>query len=185
MAGNATDPLKLVIVRDMWLIGFDALSVDILYIGKPMKGQALMQAISRIHRVFAGKPAGLVVDHIGLDADLKKALAYCSQGDQAQTGLGEREALAACLSALEVGRALFQRFDHSHVPGESAADRMEILPAAADHVLRKTREEGARSDKDFGKCFHDVIAALAKAFKLAAGSPGTSASPAETCGSVL
>ncbi|WP_106745070.1 type I restriction endonuclease subunit R [Yoonia maritima] len=171
---NTSDPLKLVIVRDMWLTGFDAPCMHTLYVDKPMKGHGLMQAIARVNRVFAGKPAGLVVDYIGLAADLKKALAHYSQGDQQQTGVDEREAVSAFLSALEVARGLFHGFDYSSVLGGTAADRIEILPAAADHVLTKAREEGQEGDKDFGKRFHDVVAALAKAFKLAAGSPETS-----------
>jgi type I restriction enzyme R subunit len=163
----------------MWLTGFDAPCMHTLYVDKPMKGHGLMQAIARVNRVFAGKPAGLVVDYIGLAADLKKALAHYSQGDQAQTGVDEREAVGAFLSALEVARALFHGFDYSRVLGGSAADRIEILPAAADHILRKTREEGTETDKNFGKRFHDVIAALAKAFKLAAGSPETAISAEE------
>lgn len=165
------DPLKLVIVRDMWLTGFDAPCMHTLYVDKPMKGHGLMQAIARVNRVFAGKPAGLVVDYIGLAADLKKALAHYSQGDQAQTGVDEREAVAAFLSALHVARGLFHGFDYSRVLGGTAADRIEILPAAADHVLHQARADGQEDHKDFGKRFLDAVAALAKAFKLAAGSP--------------
>ena len=94
---NTSDPLKLVIVRDMWLTGFDAPCMHTLYVDKPMKGHGLMQAIARVNRVFAGKPAGLVVDYIGLAADLKKALAHYSQGDQEQTGVDER----GCIRILE------------------------------------------------------------------------------------
>lgn len=167
---DTTDPLKLVIVRDMWLTGFDAPCMHTLYVDKPMKGHGLMQAIARVNRVFAGKPAGLVVDYIGLAADLKKALAHYSQGDQAQTGIDEREAVAAFLSALDVARGLFHDFDYSRVLGGTAADRIQILPLAADHVLKQARDDGQESHKDFGKRYLDVVAALAKAFKLAAGS---------------
>ncbi|MDO6588060.1 type I restriction endonuclease subunit R [Salipiger sp. 1_MG-2023] len=168
---DTSDPLKLVIVRDMWLTGFDAPCMHTLYVDKPMKGHGLMQAIARVNRVFAGKPAGLVVDYIGLAADLKKALSHYSQGDQAQTGVDEREAVATFLSALDVARGLFHGFDYSRVLGGTAADRIEILPAAADHVLRQARDVGQENHKDFGKRFLDAVAALAKAFKLAAGSP--------------
>ncbi len=164
------DPLKLVIVRDMWLTGFDAPCMHTLYVDKPMKGHGLMQAIARVNRVFTGKPAGLVVDYIGLAADLKQALAHYSQGDQAQTGVDEREAVLAFLNALDVARGLFHGFDYSRVLGGTAADRIEILPAAANHVLYQSRADGQEDHKDFGKRFLDAVAALARAFKLAAGS---------------
>lgn len=165
------DPLKLVIVRDMWLTGFDAPCMHTLYVDKPMKGHGLMQAIARVNRVFGGKPAGLVVDYLGLAADLKKALAHYSQGDQAQTGIDEREAVAAFLSALDVARAIFHGFDYAGVLGGSASERLSILPAATDHILRHAREEADEGTKEFGKRYFDAVAALAKAFKLAAGSP--------------
>jgi type I restriction enzyme R subunit len=89
------DPLKLVIVRDMWLTGFDAPVMHTLYIDKPMKGHGLMQAIARVNRVFRDKPAGLVVDYIGLAADLKAALAHYSASDRTQTGVDTAEAVRA------------------------------------------------------------------------------------------
>ncbi|MZR14332.1 HsdR family type I site-specific deoxyribonuclease [Maritimibacter sp. DP07] len=167
---DVTDPLKLVIVRDMWLTGFDAPCMHTLYVDKPMRGHGLMQAIARVNRVFSGKPAGLVVDYIGLAAELKNALAHYSQGDQEQTGVDEREAVAAFLTALEVARGVFHGFDYSRALGGSSSDRIEILPKAANHVLERAREEAGDNSKDFGKRFMDAVANLAKAFKLAAGS---------------
>ena len=78
--------MKLVIVRDMWLTGFDAPCMHTMYVDKPMKGHGLMQAITRINRVFGAKNSGLVVDYIGLAADLKKALRHYSQADQKTDG---------------------------------------------------------------------------------------------------
>jgi len=118
---NTSDPLKLVIGRDMWLTGYDAPCMHTLYVDKPMKGHGLMQAIARVNRVFAGKPAGLVVDYIGLAADLKKALTHYSQGDQEQTGVDERQAASAFLSALEVARGIFHGFDYSGVLGRDSS----------------------------------------------------------------
>ena len=164
------DPLKLVIVRDMWLTGFDAPCMHTLYVDKPMRGHGLMQAIARVNRVFSGKPAGLVVDYIGLAAELKNALANYSQGDQAQTGVDEREAVGAFLTAMEVARDLFHGFDYAAALGASRSARLETLPGAANHVLKMSRDEGEEGDKDFGKRFMDAIANLSKAFKLAAGS---------------
>lgn len=95
MRNTPADDLKLVIVRDMWLTGFDAPCMHTLYVDKPMKGHGLMQAIARVNRVFRDKPSGLVVDYIGLAADLKKALAHYSASDQMRTGVDQREAVDA------------------------------------------------------------------------------------------
>ena len=135
-----------------------------------MKGHGLMQAIARVNRVFEGKPAGLVVDYIGLAADLKSALAHYSQRDQANTGVDEREAVAAFLNALEIARTFFHGFDYLHVVGGTPTDRIGILPAAANHVLQKSHEGNSECSADYGRRFFDAVAALARAFKLAAGS---------------
>jgi len=121
---DPTDPLKLVIVRDMWLTGFDAPCMHTLYVDKPMKGHGLMQAIARVNRVFKSKPSGLVVDYIGLAADLKKALAHYSQDDQGQTGIDEGEAVAAFLDALDVVRSLFHGFDYSPAIGGTPKQKL-------------------------------------------------------------
>ncbi len=91
------DPLKLVIVRDMWLTGFDAPSLHTMYVDKPMKGHGLMQAIARVNRVFRDKPAGLVVDYIGIAQNLKSALGQYSSGDREQVGIDEAEAVRVLL----------------------------------------------------------------------------------------
>lgn len=162
------DPLKLVIVRDMWLTGFDAPCMHTLYVDKPMKGHGLMQAIARVNRVFRDKPAGLVVDYIGIAAELKAALANYSQTDQAQTGIDEREAVAAFLDALDVARALFHGFNYGPAVKGTPGERLAILPGAIEHILAKDREgEGAQR----AKRIHDAVAALVKAYKLASGSP--------------
>jgi type I restriction enzyme, R subunit len=92
-AKDGNDPLKLVIVRDMWLTGFDAPCMHTMYVDKPMKGHGLMQAIARVNRVFRDKPAGLVVDYIGIAQNLKSALGQYSPGDREQTGIDEAEAI--------------------------------------------------------------------------------------------
>lgn len=165
---DLTDDLKLVIVRDMWLTGFDAPCMHTLYIDKPMKGHGLMQAIARVNRVFKDKPAGLVVDYIGIAADLKKALAHYSKTDQAQTGIDESEAVSAFLDALDVARAQFHGFDYGAALGGTPKERLSILPAALDFLLNE-RLDGEES-KAVLKRFRDAIAALVKAFKLASGS---------------
>ncbi|MGI4802852.1 MAG: type I restriction endonuclease subunit R, partial [Janthinobacterium lividum] len=163
---NPADPLKLVIVRDMWLTGFDAPCMHTLYVDKPMKGHGLMQAIARVNRVFRDKPAGLVVDYIGIAAELKAALTHYSQTDQTQTGIDEAEAVAAFLDALDVARTQFHRFDYGAALRGTPSERLALLPGAIEHVLSQYR------DNDAGpKRFHDAVAALVKAYKLASGSP--------------
>jgi type I restriction enzyme R subunit len=164
---KTSDPLKLVIVRDMWLTGFDAPCMHTLYVDKPMKGHGLMQAIARVNRVFKGKPAGLIVDYIGIAAELKSALAHYSQSDQDQTGINEAEAVGAFLDALDVSRQQFFGFDYSAAITGSGKDRLKILPPAIEFILGKSvKDEGASV-----KRFQDAIASLIKAFKLASGSP--------------
>ncbi len=166
---DPSDPLKLVIVRDMWLTGFDAPCMHTLYVDKPMKGHGLMQAIARVNRVFKDKPAGLVVDYIGIATELKSALAHYSQTDQAQTGVDEAEALAAFLDALDVARSHFHRFDYSQALKGTPSQRLAVLPGALEHILAKDRD--GESSGATVKKFHDAVAALVKAFKLASGNP--------------
>ncbi len=162
------DPLKLVIVRDMWLTGFDAPCMHTLYVDKPMRGHGLMQAIARVNRVFQGKPAGLVVDYIGIAAELKNALAHYSQSDQAQTGIDEGEAVSAFLDCLDVVRQQFHGFDYSVAIGGTPKERLSVLPSAIEHILKAS---DASNDTQKGvKRFQDAMAALVRAFKLAAGS---------------
>ena len=168
---DTSDPLKLVIVRDMWLTGFDAPCMHTLYVDKPMKGHGLMQAIARVNRVFSGKPSGLVVDYIGLAAELKNALAHYSKSDQAQTGINEREAVGALLTAMDVAQGFFHGLDYHPALRASNSARIDMLARAIDHVLERCRSDAGEGQKEFGKRFHDAAAALAQAFKLAAGSP--------------
>src|SRR5208283_6076903 len=105
---DADDPFKIVIVRDMWLTGFDAPSLHTMYVDKPMKGHGLMQAIARVNRVFRDKPAGLVVDYIGIAQNLKSALGQYSSGDRDQTGIDEAEAVRVLLEKYEIVRAMFR-----------------------------------------------------------------------------
>ncbi|MAU44481.1 MAG: DEAD/DEAH box helicase [Yangia sp.] len=166
-AKTPDDELQIVIVRDMWLTGFDAPCMHTLYVDKPMKGHGLMQAIARVNRVFKDKPAGLVVDYIGIAADLKKALSHYSKPDQQKTGIDEGEAVAAFLDTLDVTRAQMHGFDYSGALSGTPTDRLRILPGALDHILQKDRDgEGGAV-----KRFNDAVARLIKGFKLASGSP--------------
>ena len=166
---DPASPLKLVIVRDMWLTGFDAPCLHTLYVDKPMKGHGLMQAIARVNRVFRDKPSGLVVDYIGIAAELKSALAHYSQSDQAQTGIDEGEAVGAFLDALDVARTQLHGFEFAGALGGSATQRLSVLPGAIDHILQK--DLGPETPNSAVKRFSDAVATLVRAYKLASGSP--------------
>jgi type I restriction enzyme R subunit len=133
---DAADPMKLVLVRDMWLTGFDAPSLHTMYIDKPMRGHALMQAIARVNRVFKDKPGGLVVDYLGLAHELKEALAtYTESGGTGRTALDQDEAIAVMLEKHEVCCGLFHGFDWSKWITGTPAERLALLPAAQEHIL--------------------------------------------------
>ncbi|MCC7195796.1 MAG: type I restriction endonuclease subunit R [Gemmatimonadaceae bacterium] len=137
---DPNDPFKLVIVRDMWLTGFDAPSLSTMYIDKPMRGHGLMQAIARVNRVFKDKPGGLVVDYLGLAQELKQALAiYTESGGTGRTALDQSEAVAVMLEKHEVCTGLFHGFDRRKWTSGSATERLRLLPAAQEHILAQER----------------------------------------------
>ena len=153
------DPLKVVLVRDMWLTGFDAPSLHTMYVDKPMRGHGLMQAIARVNRVFRDKPGGLVVDYLGLAQDLKQALAtYTESGGKGRTALNQDEAVAVMLEKYDVCCALFHGFDWSKWTAGSAQDRLGLLPAAQEHIL--DQEDGKE------RCLN-AVRELSQAFALA------------------
>ena len=153
------DPLKVVLVRDMWLTGFDAPSLHTMYVDKPMRGHGLMQAIARVNRVFKDKPGGLIVDYLGLAQDLKKALAtYTESGGKGKTALNQEEAVAVMLEKYDVCCSLFHEFDWSKWTLGSAQERLGLLPAAQEHIL--AQEDG----KD--RCLN-AVRELSQAFALA------------------
>jgi type I restriction enzyme R subunit len=130
------DPFRVVIVRDMWLTGFDCPSLHTMYVDKPMRGHGLMQAIARVNRVFRDKPGGLVVDYLGLADELKKALAtYTEAGGTGETALDQAEAVAVMLEKVEVCRGLFHGFDWTRWITGTPQQRLSVLPAAQEHVL--------------------------------------------------
>ena len=138
---DAADPFRIVIVRDMWLTGFDAPSLHTMYVDKPMRGHGLMQAIARVNRVFKDKPGGLVVDYLGLAEELKQALAtYTEAGGTGETALDQAEAVAVMLEKYEVCRGLFHGFDWSQWTTGTPQDRLSLLPAAQEHIL--AQEDG-------------------------------------------
>lgn len=178
LAKRAKDPkdtLKLVIVRDMWLTGFDAPSMHTMYIDKPMRGHGLMQAIARVNRVFRDKPAGLIVDYIGIAQNLKSALGQYSAADQKQAGVDEAEAVAALLERLDVVRAMFHGFDYSRGLTGTPHQRLVSLAQALDWILARQDEAAQReTDKEAKKAAHrrfqDLVLALSKAFALCSAS---------------
>jgi type I restriction enzyme R subunit len=136
---NPDDPFKLVIVRDMWLTGFDAPCMHTMYIDKPMQGHGLMQAIARVNRVFRDKPGGLVVDYIGLADSLQQAIhTYTQSGGEGDTTIDVDEAVAVLIEKLEICRGLFQGFDTEAFLMGTPTARLKLLPQAADHVFGLT-----------------------------------------------
>ncbi len=130
------DTLKIVLVRDMWLTGFDAPALHTMYLDKPMRGHGLMQAIARVNRVFRDKPGGLVVDYIGLAQELKAALVtYTESGGVGRTAIDQAEAVAVMLEKYEVCCGLFHGFDWTAWTAGTAPEQLSLLPAAQEHIL--------------------------------------------------
>ncbi len=130
------NPFRIVLVRDMWLTGFDAPSLHTIYVDKPMRGHGLMQAIARVNRVFKDKPGGLVVDYLGLADELKAALAtYAESGGTGKTAIDQAEAVALMLAKNEVCCGLFRGFDWTLWTTGNPQERFSLLPAAQEHIL--------------------------------------------------
>jgi type I restriction enzyme R subunit len=165
---DPADDFQLVIVRDMWLTGFDCPSMHTLYIDKPMHGHNLMQAIARVNRIFMGKPSGLVVDTIGIATDLKEALSFYSDRDRGNIGIDTDEAVKALEQYLDVLRSMFHGFDYTPALGDDPAARLRTVGFALDHVYG-LEGEGEDAKKKARQRFLDAVAGLEKAFKLASG----------------
>jgi type I restriction enzyme, R subunit len=166
---DSDDPMKVVIVRDMWLTGFDCPSMHTMYVDKPMRGHGLMQAIARVNRVFKDKPGGLVVDYLGLADQLKRALAdYTEAGGRGSAAVNQEEAVAVMLEKYEVVVSMFHGFD---LPAEASAQtgyaslvqaepakRLKGIAAAMEHILQM---------EDGKKRYFAEVTVLSKAFALA------------------
>ena len=151
---DVSDPLNIVIVRDMWLTGFDVPCCHTMYIDKPMKGHGLMQAIARVNRVFRDKPEGLVVDYIGIGNDLQKALKnYSSGGGKGGPTVDVEKAYHIFIEKLDAARGMLAKFDYSAFE----IDSVRLLPDAANYVL---------SLPDGKKRFFDIVLAMTKAYSL-------------------
>lgn len=148
------DPFKIVIVRDMWLTGFDAPCLHTMYIDKPMRGHTLMQAIARVNRVFRDKPGGLVVDYIGIANELREALKeYTASGGKGKPTEFIEQAFDIFQEKLSIARGMMHGFDYSDYETEA----FELLPDAADHIL---------AQKDGKKRFADCVTSMSQAFAL-------------------
>lgn len=156
---DPNDELELVIVRDMWLTGFDAPSMHTLYIDKPMKGHNLMQAIARVNRVYKDKPGGLIVDYLGIASDLKKALAFYSDaGGKGDPAVAQEQAVALMLEKIEVISAMYHGFPYEDYFDADTSKKLSMILAAEDHIL------GLENGK---KRYIDEVTALSKAFAIA------------------
>ncbi|MDD4925569.1 MAG: type I restriction endonuclease subunit R [Methylotenera sp.] len=153
------DELKLVIVRDMWLTGFDAPSMHTLYIDKPMKGHNLMQAIARVNRVYKDKPGGLVVDYLGIAADLKQALSFYSdaggKGDPAET---QEQAVEMMLEKLEVVANMYHGFAYNDYFHADTSKKLSLILAAEEHIL---------NNEDGKKRYINEVTMLSQTFAIA------------------
>lgn len=156
---NDDDPLKLVIVRDMWLTGFDVPGLHTLYIDKPMKGHNLMQAIARVNRVHMDKPGGLVVDYLGIAADLKEALSFYSDaGGKGDPTLAQDQAVALMLEKIEVVSAMYHGFAYEDYFEADTARKLSLILAAEEHILGL---------EDGRKRYINEVTALSLAFAIA------------------
>jgi type I restriction enzyme R subunit len=155
---DPSNPIKLVIVRDMWLTGFDVPCLNTMYIDKPMKGHGLMQAVARVNRVFKDKPGGLIVDYIGIAVELKKALMeYTESGGKGKPVLDQEQAVEIMLEKYEIVTSMFHGFDYKKFFKLSPKEKMSFIPSAMEHILKQ---------KDGKERYLKHVTELSKAFAL-------------------
>lgn len=178
LAKRARDPkdqLKLVIVRDMWLTGFDAPCMHTMYVDKQMQGHGLMQAIARVNRVFRDKPAGLIVDYIGIAQNLKSALQQYSRNDQENTGVDEAQAISVMIEKYEIVRDMYHGYDYASAMAGTPQERLAMMAGAIEWILDLQQKLAAKENTKEGKKnahrrYQDAVLALSKAFALASAS---------------
>lgn len=159
---DSKDPFRIVIVRDMWLTGFDAPCLHTMYADKPMQGHGLMQAIARVNRVFRDKPGGLVVDYLGLADQLKQALAtYTESGGKGDPTYDTKQAIAVMLEKHGIASDILHGIDWSKWTTGKPAERLALIPAGQEHILEQ---------EDGKKRFVQVVSDLSRAFALCAAS---------------
>ena len=156
---NPDDEMKLVIVCDMWLTGFDVPCLHTMYLDKPMRGHTLMQAIARVNRVYKDKPGGLIVDYLGIASDLKEALSfYADNGGRGDPAVLQEQAVQVMLEKLEVVSQMFHGFDYKSYFTADTSKKLSIILEAEEHIL------GLENGK---KRYIDEVTALSKAFSIA------------------
>ena len=160
---DVNDELQLVIVRDMWLTGFDVPSMHTMYIDKPMKGHNLMQAIARVNRVFKDKPGGLIVDYVGIAESLKEALKEYTESDQAQTAIDTDKAVELMLLKYDVIQDMLYNLDYSKFNSDKKSERYYTISDTMDYVIGLGEDERQR--------FIKTVTELGKAFALCATEP--------------
>ena len=159
---DAKNPFKIVIVRDMWLTGFDAPCLHTMYADKPMQGHGLMQAIARVNRVFRDKPGGLVVDYLGLADQLKKALiTYTESGGQGNPTFDTAQAIAVMLEKHGIACDMMHGFNWDKWTSGTPTERLQLIPAGQEHILEQ---------EDGKKRWVQVVTELSRAFALCAAS---------------
>jgi type I restriction enzyme R subunit len=162
---NPNDPFKIVIVRDMWLTGFDAPPLHTMYVDKPMYGHGLMQAIARVNRVFKDKPGGLIVDYLGLADQLRQALAnYTAEGGTGEAAIDQEQAVAIMQEKYEICLGLFHGFNWSKWTTGTPAEKLGLLPMAQEHIF--AQEDGKNR-------LLKAVTELSQAFALAVPHPKT------------
>ncbi|MGG0359594.1 type I restriction endonuclease subunit R [Bacillus tropicus] len=157
------DPLKIVIVRDMWLTGFDVPAMNTMYIDKPMKGHNLMQAIARVNRVFKDKPGGLVVDYIGIADSLKEALKQYTDSDRKTAGVDTSLAVDLMLEKHQLVLEMLHGHDYSGYKSEKSSQRIKAIVNTMDYVIGLGEDEKKR--------FLNTVTELSKAYALCATTP--------------
>lgn len=159
---DSKDPFRIVIVRDMWLTGFDAPCLHTMYADKPMQGHGLMQAIARVNRVFKDKPGGLIVDYLGLADQLKQALAtYTESGGKGNPTFDAVQAIAVLKEKFGVAKDMMHGFNWSKWVNGKPAERLALIPAGQEHILEQD---------DGKKRFVKIVSELSQAFALSAAS---------------
>lgn len=160
---DTNDGLKLVIVRDMWLTGFDAPSMHTLYVDKKMQGANLMQAIARVNRVYKDKPGGLVVDYIGIGQDLRKAMAtYLQSGGEGSPVVDIKEAIAGMKEKFEIVEQMFNGFNFKQYFKVDTAQKLQVLLGAQNFIL---------ADQKLKDRFLKEVTLLSKLFAMSIPSP--------------
>lgn len=157
---DTEDPLKIVIVRDMWLTGFDVPALNTMYIDKPMQGHNLMQAIARVNRVFKDKPGGLIVDYIGIADKLKEALQEYTADDRKQAGVDTQVAVDVMLEKYDLIQEMLYTHDYSRFQDDKQSVRFRVLNETVDFILGLGKEERKR--------FLDLVTEISKAYALCA-----------------